>query len=160
MKLQIDYDNQTDTLSLWNGIPASEGYDIAENMIADVQVDGSAVGITLERARELLKPYLSIGSYAFNPDQSGSMLNDSALGVIASYDLKIDYEPMSDVLNLGSDEEAIKSQPVGDYMVANFNRDGDVIGITLENAGELLGPYFRSVYDSPPLPYTILRDGE
>ena len=160
MKLQIDYDDRTDTLSLWNGIPASEGYDVAENMIADVQADGSAVGITLERARKLLKPYLSSGLYSFDPNQSGSMLNDSALGVTASYDLKIDYKPVSDVLNLGNDEEVSKSQPVGDYMVANFNRDGDVVGITIESASELLLPYFRSVYDSPPIPYTILRDGE
>ena len=59
MKLTIDYDRETDTLSLWNGRPANEGRDVAESLVADLDADGSVVGFTLEHAGELLGPALS-----------------------------------------------------------------------------------------------------
>ena len=55
MKLNVYYDGETDTLSLWNGNPASEGADVAENLTADFDADGEVVGFTLERAAETLK---------------------------------------------------------------------------------------------------------
>ena len=55
MKLNIYYDSETDTLSLWNGKPASEGADVAENLTADFDAEGEVVGFTLERASEALK---------------------------------------------------------------------------------------------------------
>ena len=58
MKLSIYYDNQTDTLSLWNGQPANEGVDVAESLTSDLNVDGAVVGFTLEHAAELLEPVL------------------------------------------------------------------------------------------------------
>lgn len=59
MKLTIDYDRETDTLSLWSGRPASEGRDVAENLVADLDAEGNVVGFTLEHAGELLGPTLN-----------------------------------------------------------------------------------------------------
>ena len=58
LKLQVYYDPETDTLSLWNGCPASEGGDVAEGLIADYDADGEVVGITLDGAAKLLTPYI------------------------------------------------------------------------------------------------------
>ena len=55
MKLNVYYDGETDTLSLWNGRPATEGADVAENLTVDLDADGEAVGFTLEHASEILK---------------------------------------------------------------------------------------------------------
>ncbi len=55
MKLNVYYDSETDTLSLWNGKPASEGADVAENLTADFDAEGEVVGFTLEHVSEVLK---------------------------------------------------------------------------------------------------------
>ena len=55
VKLNVYYDSETDTLSLWNGKPASEGADVAENLTVDFDAEGEVVGFTLERASEMLK---------------------------------------------------------------------------------------------------------
>ena len=55
MKLNVYYDSETDTLSLWNGQPASEGADVADNLTADFDAEGEVVGFTLEHAAEILK---------------------------------------------------------------------------------------------------------
>ena len=54
MKLNIYYDPETDTLSLWNGQPADEGADVAEHLTVDLNADGDVVGFTLEHASQLL----------------------------------------------------------------------------------------------------------
>ena len=59
MKLDIYYDAETDTLSLWNGLPASDGEDVADNLVADFGRDGCVVGFTLEHAAKVLKADLS-----------------------------------------------------------------------------------------------------
>ena len=59
MKLDIYYDSETDTLSLWNGRPATEGADVAENLVADFDDDGEVVGFTLDHASELLASILN-----------------------------------------------------------------------------------------------------
>lgn len=59
MKLQIYYDRETDTLSLWNGQPGDDGADVAENLTVDFDSEGDVVGFTLEHAAELLKPALA-----------------------------------------------------------------------------------------------------
>lgn len=58
MKLDIYYDSETDTLSLWNGRPGNEGADVAENLIVDFGRDGEVIGFTLDHAAELLGPFL------------------------------------------------------------------------------------------------------
>ena len=58
-KLRIDYDGETDTLSLWNSQPATWGQDVSENLTANIDAEGEVVGITLEHASELLEPFLT-----------------------------------------------------------------------------------------------------
>ena len=59
MRLYSHYDSETDTLSLWNGRPASEGADVADNLTADFDAEGELVGFTLEHATELLGSVLA-----------------------------------------------------------------------------------------------------
>ena len=59
MKLSVYYDSETDTLSLWNGRPASEGADVVNNLTADFDAEGEVVGFTLEHAAELLGSVLA-----------------------------------------------------------------------------------------------------
>ena len=54
MEPKVYYDRETDTLSIWNGIPSSEAEDVAENLVADFDDAGQVVGFTLEHASELL----------------------------------------------------------------------------------------------------------
>ena len=70
MKLRIAYCQDTDTLSLWNGEPASEGGDVAENRIADYDADGDAVGFTLEHVAELLLPILAAAKKSVETSQA------------------------------------------------------------------------------------------
>lgn len=56
--LDIYYDPVSDTLSLWNGNPAGYGDMVAKHLTADSNAEGEVVGITLENAAELLRPYL------------------------------------------------------------------------------------------------------
>ena len=62
-KLQIYYHAESDTLSLWNGVPAGYGETVAEHLTAELNgpnaaEGGEVVGITLEHAAELLLPIL------------------------------------------------------------------------------------------------------
>ncbi|MDE2822268.1 MAG: DUF2283 domain-containing protein [Chloroflexota bacterium] len=59
MKLEIYYDRETDTLSLWNGRPGNDGADVAENLTVDFDSEGEVSGFTLEHAGELLKQVLT-----------------------------------------------------------------------------------------------------
>ena len=43
MKLEIHYDAESDTLDIGNGSPASEGYDVAENLTVHVDAEGDVV---------------------------------------------------------------------------------------------------------------------
>ena len=58
LKLKVSYDPETDTLSLWNGLPACEGGEVGEGLTADYDADGDVVGITLDGAAKLLAPYI------------------------------------------------------------------------------------------------------
>ena len=59
VKLDIYYDSETDTLSLWNGRPGNEGADVAENLIVEFGNDGEVIGFTLDHAAESLRSFLS-----------------------------------------------------------------------------------------------------
>ena len=59
MALKISYYESTDTLSLWNGQPASEAEGVDDYLIVDFAADGSVVGITLDHAAELLGAILA-----------------------------------------------------------------------------------------------------
>lgn len=57
-KLLIRYYDDTDTLVLWNGVPAKEGRIVAENLTSESDANGDVSGIVLEHAARLLRPYL------------------------------------------------------------------------------------------------------
>ena len=57
-KLQVYYDPETDTLSLWNGLPACEASEVGEGLTADFDSAGEVVGFTLDGARKLLESHM------------------------------------------------------------------------------------------------------
>ena len=57
-KLVIRYCDDTDTLVLWNGVPAQEGRIVAEHLTSESDANGDVTGIVLEHAAQLLRPYL------------------------------------------------------------------------------------------------------
>ena len=71
MKLRISYYGDTDTLSFWNGEPASTADDVAENLIVDYDAAGDAVGFTLDHAAELLLPILTAARPAAQDGKDG-----------------------------------------------------------------------------------------
>ena len=71
MKLRISYYGDTDTLSLWNGEPASAADDVADNLIVDYDAAGDAVGFTLDHAAELLLPILTAARPAAQDGKDG-----------------------------------------------------------------------------------------
>ena len=81
--LRIEYDKDTDILTLWNGAPASNGSTIARGLMVFSDDKDDANIITLENAAELLRPYLfperdSSGLAAVNPElsQKGQGMGD------------------------------------------------------------------------------------
>ena len=71
MQLRIAYYGDTDTLSLWNGAPASAADDVADNLIVDYDAEGDAVGFTLDHAAELLLPLLTAAKQSAPEGKSG-----------------------------------------------------------------------------------------
>lgn len=57
-KLQIHYDQTTDTLSLWNGAPVASSHEIHPNLLIELDAHRTPVGFTLEHALEQLRPHL------------------------------------------------------------------------------------------------------
>ena len=62
-KLQILYDEESDTLSLCNGLKAGYGETVAELLTAElngpsIAEEGEVVGFSLEHAADLLLPFL------------------------------------------------------------------------------------------------------
>ena len=71
--LEIHYFPHTDTLYIGGACTANDGYDIAENLIANVRDDGEVVSVTLEHAVEVLSivPKLVDGVRGEIPSESG-----------------------------------------------------------------------------------------
>ena len=102
MKPKIYYDRDTDTLSVWNGIPASEAEDVAENLIADFSDKGEVVGFTLERASEFLGTVPSIPN---SPDQCSEGKPASRLFGMLKYEgPPVTLEEMEDAIVSGACE--------------------------------------------------------
>ena len=56
--LKVQYDPDVDILTLWNGTPASNGVDIAEDLMVFLDEEDEPQIVVLENAAELLGPYL------------------------------------------------------------------------------------------------------
>ena len=81
MQLNIYYDAETDTLSLWNGVPAREAADVAEHLVADFDDAGDVVGFTLEHAGKVLKADFSALAM-LSDDEIGYVSNANGMTVI------------------------------------------------------------------------------
>ncbi len=57
-KLEIHYDQETDTLSVWNGQPVYSSYEVQQYLLIELDADRAPVGFTLEHAIEILRPHL------------------------------------------------------------------------------------------------------
>ena len=57
-QLQIHYDHETDTLSVWNGNPVDSSREIQQHLLIELDAYRAPVGFTLEHALEILRPYL------------------------------------------------------------------------------------------------------
>ena len=74
-KLEIHYDEETDTLSVWNGKPVFSSYEVQQHLLIELDADCAPVGFTLEHALEILHAYL--------PNNSTST-DTSTIGLIPS----------------------------------------------------------------------------
>ena len=57
-KLEIYYDEETDTLSVWNGQPVFSSYEVQQNLLVELDADRAPVGFTLEHAMGMLRAHL------------------------------------------------------------------------------------------------------
>ncbi len=55
---EIEYDEESDTLWLGNGMPAPNGMDLFDGCVVFFDQERRVTGIMVEDARELLLPYL------------------------------------------------------------------------------------------------------
>ena len=132
MKLRISYFNDTDTLSLWNGMPASEGGDVTRDLIADYDVVGKVVGFTLEHAGHLLLNLLSIRvDYGYTKSDSFS----------DQYPYIVQLK--NGTLTFSNAQSVEYSDEVAEHLTAHYDADGDAAGFTLDSAAELLLPYLK-----------------
>ena len=150
MKLEIAYFSYTDTLSLWNGRPASEGGDliatgalivnddsdggVTGDIIADYDADGKVVGFTIEHAAELLLHPLA--------RKGGRADHLEVKGMYAGYEYTLSLS--NGTLTLNSDREQARSDEVAEHLTVHYDADGDASGFTLERAAELLLPHLNS----------------
>ena len=58
-------------------------------------------------------------------------------------ELEIQYFPQTDTLYIGDSETANEGYDIADNLVAHAKEDGELVGITLEHATDLLAPYIR-----------------
>ena len=138
MKLKISYDPESDTLDIGNGLPGSNGQQIADRLTAFFGDSEDTVGITLENAVELLAPCLK-GSVSGREDVSRQATTGT--------DLEIYYFPQTDTLDLGNGKPTAEGYDVADNLTAHVDHDGDVVFVALEHAVEVLTPYIREYMD-------------
>ena len=62
-------------------------------------------------------------------------------------ELEIQYFPQTDTLYIGGAGTANDGYDIADNLIAHAKEDGEVVGITLEHAAEVLAPYLhRSMF--------------
>ena len=147
MKLQISYFEDTDTLSIWNGVPAWSADDVAENLTIDLTASGSPVGLTLEHAAELSLPELlgKAVSPELNSDSSSNPrpLRTEIPDRREDMKLEIDYHAESDILWLGNGLPTPNGEDVAEYVTAFFDDDRPN-AVMIEHAAEILLPVLQA----------------
>ena len=140
MTLLIQYSPDVDFLTLWNGVQSGGGEDIAVGLTVFFdKSDTSVVSFTVESAVRELVPILfgvetSLGTVRSKVEQRG-YLEDTPL--------LIEYNPVSDTLQLRNGREASGWQSVADFLTADLDIDGEVVGFTLRQAVVQLKPFLN-----------------
>ena len=57
--------------------------------------------------------------------------------------LKVFYDPETDTLSLWNGRSACEGEEVGEGLTVDYDAEGEVVGITLDGAKKLLGPYLK-----------------
>ena len=65
--LRVEYDPETDVLTLWNGTPSSEGSPVARSLAVYVDEEELPAVVTLERASEYLRRHFPLPDQPFHP---------------------------------------------------------------------------------------------
>ena len=147
MNLQISYFKDTDTLSIWNGEPASEADDVAKNLLIDLNASGSPVGLTLEHAAKLCLPeLLGVGaSQELNSESSSYSPSSPARVPDRREDIRlhIDYHQESDTLWLGNGLPIPSGEDIAENVTAFFDDDRPN-GVMIEHAAEILLPVLQA----------------
>ena len=158
MILKIAYFAETDTLSLWNGKPASEAGDliasgaldvsgdeggaVTGDILADYDSNGRVVGFTIEHASELLLHPLA------RKGRASEHLEIE--GMYAGYRYTLSMN--NGTLTLSTDRDKACSSEVAEHLTAHYDADGDAAGFTLKRAAELLLPHLKGQVGSQRIP--------
>ena len=70
--LILHYDDDSDTLSLWNGQLADKGADVAKYLTADFRPHGEVAGFTLEHASAVLNTVIGDSRHAVTKSASSA----------------------------------------------------------------------------------------
>ncbi len=170
--LEILYDPETDTLDLWNGLTASIGDDIAENVIVFFDNEGQYNGVTIEYAAKLLVPYLtgaketaSVGKPKHRdefdakdnggPSKPNSVSVEEKAGLMGdswNRKLNIRYHQQSDTLWLANGLPTPNGVDIAENVTVFFDDDDQPNGLMVEHAAELLLPVLMTAKEKADSP--------
>ena len=138
MKLIIKYSEDVDFLTLWNGRLSDGGEDVSAGLTAFFDdSDNSVVSFAIQGAIKDLAPVLFGVEAAYGTVRS----QVEQKGYLEDLPLLIEYIPLSDTLRLRNGREVFGGQYVADYLTADLDKDGEVVGLTLEQAIAQLKPF-------------------
>ena len=129
--VEVDYSAKGDLLWLGNGIPNS---DSAQNITfepdfdAFLSADGKCVGVYLFDAARILLPQLN---------QNSPLVN------FRIKELSGTYSRDTDTLTIGNGDRVTGTEEVAKGFTSHRDESGQIVGLTLEQAGELLLPYLQ-----------------
>ena len=141
MTLWIQYSADVDFLTLWNGVQSGGGEDVAAGLTVFFDnTEASVVSFTVESAVRKLAPIL----YDEESDTGGTARTKvNQEGYLEDIPLLIEYRRASDTLRLTNGRELSGWRRVAESLTAEFDMEGEVIGLTLERAAAQLKPYLN-----------------
>ena len=143
MKLNINYFEDVDFLTLWNERLTDGGEDVSASLTAFFNdSDDSVVSFTIQGAARNLAPVL-YGEESVGKDRVRRKVGQK--GYLEDVPLLIDYWPVSDTLRLWNGRPASREQVVADTLVAELDAEGEAVGFTLERAAKQLRPFLPNV---------------
>ena len=143
MKLNINYFEDVDFLTLWNERLTDGGEDVSACLTAFFDdSDDSVVSFTIQGAARNLAPVL-YGEESFGKGRVRRKVGQ--LGYLEDVPLLIDYWPDSDTLRLWNGREVASTRAVADTLLAEFDGEGEVVGLTLEQAAVQLRTFLYGI---------------